>query len=87
MKAIWKFDLEILESQEVRMPEGARVLSVENQMERLVLYALVDTQAPKMERTVHIRGTGHPIAPRLIQAEFIGTVKMVDGALMWHVFA
>lgn len=86
MNVIWKFPLEILDFQEVLMPENAKILSVENQSDNIVLYALVNPDIRRSHRPVYIRGTGHSIGP-LLGRELIGTVKTMDGNLMWHVFA
>ena len=86
MYTIYKYPLRIKEEQELVLPIFSRILSVETQRANIVLYALVDTDTPgKTHLTVYIRGTGYP-ADGLQDATFIGTVKMLDGALMYHIF-
>ena len=82
-KRIWKYDLEITESQFIHMPEDAKILSVENQYGDLCLWALVDPEKRHTIRDIHIIGTGNPIhgTPKLT---FIGTV--IIKPLVWHVF-
>lgn len=87
MKTIWKYPLEIVNSQTLEVPQGCKFLSVAEQNGALVLYALVDPSA-KLEKTeVLIRGTGHPIDEgKLLSNEFIGSVVSAGGMLVWHVF-
>lgn len=86
---IWKFELSITDVQEVDIPFPARVLSVGNQRDELVLWALVDPDDELMTVKIRIVGTGNPFDFELFddarQAKFIGTVLMGNG-LVWHVF-
>jgi hypothetical protein len=82
---IFKYPLEITDMQYVDLPAGAQILSVMNQHERLVLYALADESAKSLEpRRIIIRGTMRP-AEICYGALFIGSVAFRDGALV-HVF-
>ena len=86
MKTIWKYNLDTTDYQEIVIPLPAKILSVSNQKGQIVLYAEVDTES-KMLRdvAVWIHGTGHEKkAPDT--TEFIGTVKLMDGILMFHVY-
>lgn len=88
---IYKYQLEITDRQTLKLPFGAKILSVETQTSggitdtRIVLYALVDPDAIVEERIFIIHGTGHPMEPQEINYPFIGTVS-VGGVLMFHVF-
>lgn len=82
---IWEFELEITDMQEVRMPEGAELLSVANQSGKLCLWAMVDPSKEKRCHRIEIFGTGHPIPVDMgIARKFIGTA-VVD-PFVWHVF-
>ncbi len=83
---IWKFVLEDAGEQQIEMPKGARVLSAEEQHDKIVLYALVDPLAEKEARTVWTFGTGHRVHDRAAHAQFVGTVKMEGGLWMFHIF-
>ena len=51
-----------------------------------MLYALVDTKETKTKDvTIIIHGTGHN-ADDVDAAHFLGTVKLMNGQLMFHVF-
>ena len=87
MKTIWKYDLPICDMQGIDMPRGAEILSVQMQGNQgAKLWVLVDPSKPKVNRTIIIHGTGHPV----LQPEnkkFIGTIQIDDGALVFHVFS
>lgn len=84
---IYKYTLKVTDEQTVMLPEGARVLSVANQGDDMVLYAHVDPRKPENAKVrVFIYGTGNPaIVPDT--ARFMGTFSQRGGRLMWHVFA
>jgi hypothetical protein len=90
-RRIWKFPLAVTDYQTVKMPAGARVLSVDVVRTDLVAYALCNPNAEPRERTCLIVGTGNPIeeyaAVEWVETmDFIGTVQMLGGQLVWHVF-
>jgi len=84
MKTIWKFPLAIVNWQDVEMPMGATILSVDVQKDILCIWALVDPTRNKVNRRIRIAGTGHEIDPRGL--DYIGTAQMAGGDLIWHVF-
>ena len=79
---IWKFPLELTNKQEVQMPVGANVISVDNQHGQICMWALVNDEAEKETRTFEVVGTGHYM--RDIDRDFVGTVQ--QGPFVWHVF-
>lgn len=83
-KRIFKYTLTIEDLQTVEMPEGAEILSVQNQGGDVCIWALCAPNAPKEARTFHIFGTGNPVCDN--PGRFVGTVQILDGALVWHVF-
>jgi hypothetical protein len=85
--AIWKYTLHAEDVQNVAMPTGARILSVEEQGGEIVMYALVNVNGDEEMRTVWTLGTGHPASHLPEDAPFVGTVKLRGGLLMFHVFA
>lgn len=82
-KTIWKFPLEIAGEQSVQMPAGAKILDVQMQDGKLMLWALVDPNAPKEPREILIHGTGHPVEN---VGGHIGTFQMYGGTLVFHAF-
>lgn len=81
---IWKYPLIIEDEQTLQMPRGAVILSAQVQHGSLFLWAMVDPTQPHDERDIEIIGTGMEFseAPR----NYIGTVQMAGGNLVWHIF-
>lgn len=91
---IWKFTLKLVELQILALPKGSEILSVGVQGEgpttpgQIQLWAIVPPETKPdwadnaEEKKIAIVGTGQ-MAPR---SRFLGTVMMIDGALVWHVF-
>lgn len=86
MKRIFKYSLEILDRQEVELPAGAKILSVQAQNGLPQIWAMVDDSQVKTDM-VHIRiiGTGYEI-PDADSLEYIGTVQLINGECVFHVF-
>jgi len=84
VKTIWKYPLRMEDEQTVKMPIGAEIISVLLQRDILVLYAMVDSDAPLVSGKVYIRGTGHPL--NMVDVRHVGSVAMLDRDLVWHVF-
>lgn len=80
---IYKYGLED-EVCTVQMPEGAKVLSAHVQNGSICIWALVDPSKPMVLRTFKVIGTGWKIEDT--QLEFIGTVLLESGRLVFHVF-
>lgn len=97
MKTIWKFPLPPLEPTRVgsvgenhysiKMPVGARILSLHPQNMMPTLWAIVDDQMPTELRHFVLYGTGNELEPKPDgSVTFIGTCLTFDGQLVWHVF-
>lgn len=84
MKTIYKYTVPITwTDHEVEMPKGAQILSTDvgDPFENILIWAVVDTNAPLEVRRLEIRGTGHPLGE---VGDFIATVQ--DPPYVWHVF-
>jgi len=88
MGNIYKYELEIKDNQSLYLPFGARILSVCEQYNRIVLYAIIDKDEDKKQKyDIKIFGTGHEIPLGLCKDyKFLGTVKLYDGKYMFHIF-
>lgn len=82
MRNVWKYTL--LPECTLEMPRGAQLLSVHVQGDDICLWALVDSSQPLTPRHFVIFGTGHAIHD--VELTYIGTVMMLGGALVFHVF-
>jgi hypothetical protein len=79
---IWKYELEITDTQIIEVPRAGVILSVANQNNKLCLWAMVEIDRPLEKREIEIIGTGNPIEMK--DRHFIGTV-LID-PFVWHVF-
>ena len=87
MRTTWKFPLGIEDQQTVMMPKDAYVLpSAQTQFARITVWAVVDAKAPLEARQFRIAGTGPPLDDIDPSWKFLGTVQMLDGELIFHVF-
>jgi hypothetical protein len=83
MKTIWKYPLNITDTQVVKMPQRANVLSAADQYGELCMWALVDTEHELEDRKVQIIGTGNP-ANLEGRWQFVASVQ--QSVFVWHVF-
>ena len=90
---IWKFAVPIQREIELRLPSGARILTVQTKDDEVNLWALVNPDADKETRHFEMYGTGHEVddAPNL---NYVGTTQQAiafDGVqtpsvFVWHIF-
>jgi len=86
MKTIWKHPIEITDMQDVFMPHGSRLLSVQQQRGEWQGWFLVpDTAAPAMRITVNVVGTGNPVTRDL--GRYVCTSQDSRLKAVWHFFA
>lgn len=83
MQKIYKYPLLIVDEQEVEMPMGSGIMSVQMQNGQPCLWALVDTDNTPEKRKIFIRGTGHPADG---MGRYISTFQMKGGELVFHAF-
>ena len=86
MKKIFKYPLEITDTQFVELPLGAEILTAQIQGDQLCLWAIVNTLpgAVKKNRRIEIIGTGNPMPTG--ELKYISTFQMMGGGLIFHVF-
>lgn len=85
MTTIWKFPLRITDSQEIKIPDGAQILSVQVQDGQPCIWALLDETAKTYSRKIGMFGTGHPM-PKEFAGKYIGTYQLRNGDVVFHVF-
>lgn len=83
-KTVWKFPIEVGDCVRIEMPSGAQVVSVDLQFGQLCVWAIVDPEAPLVQRTFWWRGTGHRLPDQ--PSRFVGTVLTAGGSLVFHLF-
>jgi len=84
-QTIWKYDLNIDDSQMIEMPIGAIIISCHLQYGRPVLWAIVDPRQPRKHRIINMSGTGRDLSNRILGV-FIGTFLINRDDLVFHVF-
>lgn len=87
-KVIWKFPLKVTDVQDVEIPHGSILLSVQTQNETPCLWVLVyDTEAEKEVIRLRTIGTGNPISDdNFDPKDFLGTYQIDNGSFVGHVF-
>jgi len=84
---IYKYELEVMDNQNLRLPIGAKILTVQSQNGKPCLWALVDISAETEVRHIEIFGTGHPVLSDMgTSREYISTFQMHGGQLVFHAF-
>jgi len=87
MNAIHKYELSGDTLQTVSLPINSTVLSVVEQHQNIVVYAIVDTeQETTQEIQFLLLGTGQTFDNTLDGYTFLNTVKLSDGDVIIHVF-
>lgn len=85
---------EVIDGALITMPKGARVLHAGIQKsarlpydnEGVFVWALVDPDAPMVQRLVVSYGTGHGMHPAATIQKYVGTVHYVSMPIVVHVF-
>jgi hypothetical protein len=87
-KTIFKYPLLVTDFQDVLLPIGAEILTIQTQDETACMWALVNPSEKEKEiRNIEIFGTGHPIGYDMgISRKYISTFQMRDGQLVFHAF-
>jgi hypothetical protein len=84
---IWKWEIPIQSSYTLRLPEGAKILSVQLQRESCCLWALCSPGAEMVSREIAIYGTGMAVnIPTGRCPVHISTFQTPGGAIVFHAF-
>jgi hypothetical protein len=81
-KTVYKYEIPLETAFELRLPSGAKILTVQLQDGQPHIWALVDPRVRPTVRRFIMMGTGSPIPPTLL--EYVGTFQMKD--LVFHLF-
>lgn len=79
-KSVWKFDLQ--PECTLKVPKGAKCLTVQMQSGVPFLWMLVDPEAPIENRRFVVLGIGHE--GEVDYSGYVGTWQA--GSLVWHLF-
>lgn len=84
MRTIYKYPLDIVDTQIVRLPRGSLILTCQIQNNELYLWAEIDTNEKEtVNAVVSIFGTGHSI-PLDYDGYHLASVQQDE--YVWHVF-
>src|SRR5579872_4380097 len=87
MKKIWKYQLIIVNEQQIALPVGAKILAVQVQHNMPVIWAEIDVTQPIEMRSFQTFGTGHNIVDQPgFEREYIGSYQIDNGDLVFHLF-
>jgi hypothetical protein len=86
MQTIHKFTLNATDVQVLELPRFSQPLSVQVQDGKPQLWALVDTDEPTADYAVLCYGTGQKVARLPLGYQFLGTVQLAGGSLVFHFF-
>lgn len=85
MNKIYKFQLEVTDTQIINLSRHAHVLSVQVQNGIPCIWALVGAHVVlDVPYKIDTYGTGHRVSDS--PGSFLGTYQLGDGALVFHVF-
>jgi hypothetical protein len=88
MKTIYKYKLWLTNKQDVLLPIGSEILTVQTQDEDPCLWVLVNPLVEdKEKRIIEIIGTGHEIKYNLgVTRNYISTFQLSGGSFVGHAF-
>lgn len=87
MKAIHKFILPMKEESVIEMPYKAKIINGENQEGFVAIWAIVDTEAPLVNRHFRLYKTGQSINEHPEHLKFVGRADIHVGMdLGMHIF-
>lgn len=85
MRTIWKYVLDVTDEQDIEVPQGSKLLSVQVQKGEVCLWVLVTNKTDTSCAKIIIHGTGHPIHYKT-ELEFLGTFQLDGGNFIGHCF-
>lgn len=84
IRVILKYTLKVETHQDIEMPVGAQVLTVQGQNDEAVMWCLVDTGVPLVTRKFSVFTTGDSF--NASQCKYIGTFQTDGDSFAGHVF-
>lgn len=89
MKRIYKYELEITDTQQIETHKFCQILSVQMQNDKPYLWVVIDEYEPMQKLNISMFGTGYPISKNFYIGHehntFCGTIQ--QSLFVWHVFA
>ena len=85
MKTIWKYILETTDLQKIKMPIGAKILTVQIQHGVPCIWCLVNPDEDVEYKIIRTIGTGHDLENDF-SGKYLGTYRLDSWHLTVHVF-
>ncbi len=85
MRTIYKYEIALGDGVIISTHRVVHWLFAALQDGHPMVWAVVETDSGIAPRTIHVRGTGHPMTGD--EGEYIGTIQMADGILVFHIFS
>ena len=84
MKTIHKYRVTATDNQEIKLPKGAKILTVQVQHNESFMWIEIDPENDTESKYFEVFGTGHsmPEGKRI----YIGTFQLHNGALVFHLY-
>jgi hypothetical protein len=85
MRTVYKYPLQLIETQTIIMPRQSAMLTVQLQKGEMCLWVEVVLDGQVQARTIRLVGTGNPMPEgKEVYLAYIGTVQMLP--YVWHVY-
>lgn len=83
---IWKYEIPVEDSFVLELPQGAKILHIDEQKSAMFLWALIDSNIVETEtQKFKWFGTGQPI-DNVDSMSYIGSAVCNGGIFVWHLF-
>lgn len=86
IKRIYKYTIPVEDSFSLELPQGAKILTVQEQHGKPQIWALADQGSPTEIREFCVVGTGHPIDEDEVTLDYIETFQLFGGNFIGHLF-
>lgn len=81
---VFEYPLEVTETQIIKMPDGAKILCVQEHYGKPKIWALVDETKEEVDRFFATYETGHLILQN--PGTYVGTYQLWGGTFLGHLF-
>lgn len=70
----------------LRLPIGAKIVTAQMAAEELSVFAIIDTEKDTELRMFRVIGTGQDATILSYEDEYIGSISVLNGTYMYHIF-
>ena len=86
MNKVFKYPVPVQDRFSLNLPQGARILTVQEQHGEPQIWALVNPENVIETRNFCLAGTGHSIEENEENLNYIGTFQLYNGDFIEHLF-